>query len=321
MERRSAYGMIGTGVLAPVVVLSASCSWLEVLVAAAIAVAYLGIVAVLDWRTEMDIPQVLEMWGLWGKIIAWIALLGNVVLLSYASAMSLRAFPMEGAFPLYPVTLLILATWISAKGKDTVGRFGGALCIFVVVPLAIVLAFGAVELNGVTVVPTIYIDSILPLASLALVGGSSLWLRRTGKGSPWPWLLGILGFGFAVALVTVGDLGLEQAKTVEEPFYAMTKSISLFGVMERMEVLVASVLLLGFGVFLSYLALVGREIATVAAGKSLGVAQCAMAILLLGLLPTLPSWFLLVTITICWGVIPVIALGIVRLKKYQGFCK
>ena len=135
-----------------------------------------------------------------------------------------------------PAVLLAVALWLAAKGPEALGNAAGVLGL-----LQLGLA-GAVLL---TAVGEIWLENLIP--GLIWPGGWLLVLlllpeegKRKSLAAPWAVLC---------SLVTVGVLGYAG----EKGFYEMSRSISFFGAVKRLEALAAVGLTAGFTVLLAKL--------------------------------------------------------------------
>ena len=153
-----------------------------------------------------------------------------------------------------PLILLALAAWLAAKGQSRADRACSVLFWL------LAFLFGAVLLSGVREVEfrNLYPQWRLENADLAMVFlipamGLSLKSKPTGG------KLRILVFSLATAAVTIGVLGSSAAKDADCAFYELSRSISLLGVADRFESLVAAGMTLGYFVLLTYLLSACRE--------------------------------------------------------------
>lgn len=241
-------------------------------------------------------------------VVYTLYILGNGILTAYAAAMSVRAFPETGIYPWLPLALLAVGTWVGNKGGGATARFGGTLGFFVLVPLVVVLIFGAqaVELDNLQL--ELDVSSIYPLLGVGLLPLAGLWFSRQEKRGGRGWIFALMAVAVACSVVVTGTLGVDLAQSVAEPFYKMTKSISIFGVMERFEGLVAAVLLLGFGCLLAYLSAIGGKMWECAWNKGATVVpNLVVALCFFWWLEELPEWLPLVLVGVLWVVLPVFA--------------
>ena len=125
----------------------------------------------------------------------------------------------------------------------------------------------------------------------------------------------------ALSLVCTGALSLPLAKQSANPFWLMSRSISVLGVMERFEALISALLALGFCCLLALLLLAGRKAlrgARPSTSVSLAVWLTAgVSGALLWVAPRVPNSFYLYGDLLFWGLLPILTLGIVSVKKSE----
>ena len=81
---------------------------------------------------------------------------------------------------------------------------------------------------------------------------SGLLPRKKGR-SPWLWGLGLAIIGAGVSLLTAGVLSPAVATNIQGAFFEMIRGISILGVAERFEAVVAAAMTLGWFCLLSLL--------------------------------------------------------------------
>jgi len=166
-----------------------------------------------------------------------------------------------------------------------------------------------------------------PLVVLLLpVAGLFLRDRLDGsKGRYLRWYLLTAALAGAVGAVCTGSLGRTLAKASPDPFWSMSRSISVLGVMERFEALISALLSLGFCCLLALLLLAGRKAmrgairqvpVPVAAWVGTGAAAA-----LLWLVPMVPESVWIGGDLIFWAALPVLTLGIVSIRNSGKFEK
>lgn len=258
MSARQYFAMTTAATVAPLTVISGKISWTTALLAGLFAALY---IIIYNSGARKPLGQAVRQGcGVWSGLVFGAYGLTTGVLTAYAAAMSIRAYPQEGMFPWLPLALLAVSTWVASKGTAAVARFAGILAALTLPLLAVVLAFGATEIQAKNLSPTLYIDGGGAALAVGLLPMAGIWFRKGEKKVGSAWILAPIVASVTISLVTIGTLGTALAQSADEPFYMATKSISLFGVMERFEGLVAAVLLLGFGCLLAYLGAIGGEI-------------------------------------------------------------
>lgn len=147
-------------------------------------------------------------------------------------------WPGEGTELAVPGAILVLAAFSTARGEKAAARTGAVL------RFGILAVIGAVLISGV---PEVTLKNMAlqerwnPLLAVWLLL-PALHTGRTAKTS-----VKILTAAIAASAVTTGILG----KT--ESFYVLSKSLSLFGTVERFESITAVALILGFFATVTFL--------------------------------------------------------------------
>lgn len=141
------------------------------------------------------------------------------------------------AHPWIPIILLILAAFASQKGISQSARMGATLLWLVIPVLGVVFLAGTTDIC-IKWIPT---ELELPdggLIALLLTPCIAIFFPKERKSLRWTGL--ILGaVAVAGALLIYGTMGEEIAKTAPNSFYEFSKGVTLFGVAERFESLVA----------------------------------------------------------------------------------
>ncbi|MFI3312748.1 MAG: hypothetical protein R3Y62_02575 [Eubacteriales bacterium] len=303
VSNRQFFAMTTAAMVGPLTVVSAQISWLTALICGILAGLYIIIVKNLPSLGGIVASlQVGRSWVYGGYLLT------TGLLTAYAASMALRAFPQAGLFPWLPLSMLAICGWIGGTGGAAVGRFAGILACFVLPALGVVLAFGAMEVSIAYLRPTLYMGDGAGVLAVSLLPAAGLWLRREGRSAGVGWTATAVALTVAISAVTVGTLGAGLAGAVDEPFYMMTKSISLFGVMERFEGLVAALLLLSFGCLVAYLSAIGGEIwrawVPTVEKKLAPLPNMTVAVACIWLLHRLPDWLPGVLMAVFWVVLP-----------------
>ena len=156
------------------------------------------------------------------------------------------------------------------------------------------------------------VPSLLALTCLRFLPGRT---QRVKRG----WL-GLLAICPAVlAAVTVGCLSPRLTQQLTFPFYTVSQSLSVLGVMERLEPVVSAALLMGFFALESLLLEAGREQIVWAAPNlaekrwtraALGIAVFGLSFLTDGI----PAEVWALGAAVCWGIAPLLTQLIVAIK-------
>lgn len=151
--------------------------------------------------------------------------------------------------------------------------------------------------------------ALSPMAVLYVRGGA----RRTGG-----WLAAGIGLCAAAALCAAGTLSPRVAGEEAFAVYTMAKSVSVFGVMERLEPVVSAALTAGGFCLLSVLCLANAKTAQAIGWKR----RTGIGNFLLGCTgylagTVLPEGVQAVAAAICWGIVPLVTLWVASVKKLQ----
>lgn len=254
-----------------------------------------------------------------GRCCLRLLLIWNLLALGTAARYLCEVYPGSGAFPLVGALLLLLAACAAGKGVSAVVR-AGAICFFFFAALyALLFGFSLPQMRAEWLKPvlrpkwTLLPAALAPSCALALMGHC----RERGRISGW--LLGGVGLTVLAALVTAGCVSPEVAGAEPFAFYTMSKSISLFGAMERFEALVSAALTAGDFCLLALLCLVNAEIAKAlrpGTGKAVPAGNFLLGGAAIFLGSGIPSVVLAAGSAIFWGVFPIGILALAKRKKY-----
>ncbi len=208
-----------------------------------------------------------------------------------------------------------MAAYAAGKGVSAVVR-AGAICFFFFVALyALLFGFSLPQMRAAWVKPVLRPAWTLLPAALAPAGALALTGHCRERGRISGWLPGGMGLAVLAALVTAGCVSPEVAGAEPFAFYTMSKSISLFGAMERFEALVSAALTAGGFCLLALVCLVNAEIAKTlrqGAGKAVPAANFLLGGAAIFLGSGIPAAVMAVGTAIFWGALP---LGIPLLAK------
>lgn len=254
-----------------------------------------------------------------GRCCLRLLLIWNLLALGTAARYLCEVFPGSGAFPLVGALLLLLAACAAGKGVSAVVR-AGAICFFFFAALyALLFGFSLPQMRAEWLKPvlrpkwTLLPAALAPSCALALMGHC----RERGRISGW--LLGGVGLTVLAALVTAGCVSPEVAGAEPFAFYTMSKSISLFGAMERFEALVSAALTAGDFCLLALVCLANAEIAKTlrpGTGKAVPAGNFLLGGAAIFLGSGIPSVVLAAGSAIFWGVFPIGILALAKRKKY-----
>lgn len=239
---------------------------------------------------------------LYGMILLW-----AIIVLAWTATLTDLAFPTVDGFPELGWVLLAVAAWGVSKGMDVCARCSGVLCLFVLVLYAAVGGFALSDIKWTYLHPkgqwqqglwTVGL-CFLPAAVLCLPGkkeeketlGLLRWLP--------PLMAGLL------ALITVGVLSPELAAVEAVPLYRLAQSVSLFGVMERMEPLLSAAMTMGVFSLITILASVCQSIIDqFYSWKWNGALCCGIAAGAMVIVKQLPWTIIALGNIVFWGAVP-----------------
>ena len=251
ITQRQRWVWLASSVSAVAAILLCRLNWLWVLVGGSVVcLYYLYIEKKLDGRGLTE-----HMNGVTGKVCAVIMIFWFVLVMGYCACLADSAFPMVDGFPGLGWVLLALSAYGSRKGIRACAGCSGILCLFLFGLYALVAAFS---------LPDVQIEHLRPegrwtqaiSAAVAFLFPFGVWMmpvsRQTGKGRWWVLLLPVLAA--ALAAITAGVLSPQLARTVQVPLYELSRSVSVLGVVERIEPLLCAAMTMGLFCLLTSLA-------------------------------------------------------------------
>lgn len=221
-------------VTAPVIQAASNCSWPVVL---AVGTLCLGIALGME---HLGITRLSEGWI---GAIQWLWML--LVMGEYLHWI-MYCWPFHDSYHVLPLTMLALAAVTLRGGWERTSRTAGILLWFLVGLLGAVLLSAMPQVKPENLYPDWKMQTahLVPVMLLPVMG---LGIGTAGK-KQW-----ILYGGLGVSAITTGVLTSECIRTMEAPFYEMSRSLKLLGIGQRFESLVAALMLLGYYVLLTFL--------------------------------------------------------------------
>lgn len=221
--------------------------------------------------------------GWFGKLVLLLTWGWTIYTMGWAAGLADRAFPMIHGTPILGWIILAVAAWGSWKGTAVCARCCSVLSLFLICIYGLVLAFAIPEVQFKNLNPTgTWIDSIQVLGLLLV--GSGVWygpIEKSEKRAGWRRLLLPL-MAAGLSAITTGMLSPGLVQLRQDPFYDVAKSISLFGVMERIEPLLSVAMTMGVFALLTTMATACQSIGqALKPGRWYGCGSCAAAIPLL----------------------------------------
>ncbi len=325
---RQLCALLVTALSAPLAVVCSAVGWVWTLAAVGVAALfylYIGAMARLTPPGMGYAALLKETFGARaGAVLAaaywiWLALSA-----ARAARMAETAFPLDRAFPLIPLALLLLAALVAAKDTAAACRFGGVLFLFVAALLGFTLVFGAGDVRWENLRPAGEARDLCAPLAILLTPASALFLRDGLNGQKRRyarWFLLAAALAAALSVVCVGALGEPLARASVNAFWLMSRSVSVLGVMERFEALISALLSLGFCCLLVLLLCAARRAARAAAqaltGPGAAWLSAAAAAAVLWPVSLVPDRLFLVGTAIFWGIMPGMTLGIAGGKKFR----
>lgn len=252
-------------------------NWLWVLVGGAIACLYY---LYIDMRLGTDslADCIVDAFGFGGKVLCVLFLFWLILVLGWCACLADNAFPMVDGFPGLGWVLLVLTAWGCQKGARACAGCSGILFMLLTVLYGVVLVFAVPNVQVEYLKPTQdWKQAVAALGLLVLPCGA--WCigtrEKKGKGTG---LLLLAVASAGLAAVTAGVLSPELAAARAVPIYDLAQSVSVFGVIERIEPLLSAAVTMGLFCLLTSLASAAQALADqVGTWKWSGSACCIAA--------------------------------------------
>ena len=229
-----------------------------------------------------------------------------------------NAFP-DGTAELAGGVIVLLGTLAGEKGAKQAAKVCGVLFLVLAGLYTIIILAAAKNVQLRWMEPwggarqTLeVVPPLLVLTCLRFLPG-----RKAAVKSGWLGLLAVCPAAFAA--LTAGCLSPRLTQQLTFPFYTVSQSLSVLGVMERLEPVVSAALLLGFFALESLLLEATREqierAAPIIAGKrwarvALGIVVFGLSFVTDGI--AAEAWAL--GAAVCWGIAPLLTQLIVAIK-------
>lgn len=181
------------------------------------------------------------------RALAVAALLWLILLMAWTADLANGAFPMVNGYPVLGWTILALSAWGAQKGVAACARCAGVLCLFLAALYGVIAVFA---------LPDVQIEYLMPAGDwrdgLMSVGlfllPAAVWYlpcTRSKKRPAWQMALLIPLASALLAAVTIGVLSPTLARELPSSLYVLAQSVSLFGVVERIEPLLSAAMTMG----------------------------------------------------------------------------
>lgn len=159
-----------------------------------------------------------------------------------------------------PIVLLTLAAWAASKGTRQVAKIAAIIFCLSIITYGVVGTASLGELKFEWILSGTKKFQIQS-AIIFLLPLAVLFLRTKEKVITPVWVITVSGIGALFAVLINGILSSKIAEQYANKFYEMSRSIELFGIVQRFEVLVASIMAMGWFVLLSlYLSAVNETV-------------------------------------------------------------
>ena len=236
-------------------------NWLWVLVGGAAASLYYYYI---DRRLGTDglAERLSGVFGFTGKVLCVFFLFWVVFAMGWCAALTDSAFPMVDGFPGLGWVLLALTAWGCRKGPRACAGCSGILCLLLLVLYGMIAIFAMPDVKKEYLMPTSdWEQALIALGLLLLPAGVWCVPVREQKRTGWAVLLFLPLGAAALAAAAAGVLSPELAAERMVPVYDLAQSVSVFGVVERIEPLVSAAMTMGIFCLLTSLASAGQALA------------------------------------------------------------
>lgn len=247
------------GLCVPLTLLGARLHWRWVLVALLCAAIYYCIL----YRIRSDKPLTeltVSIYGTAGRAILLLFAAWLIWLAGWLADKSTLSFPQTTGYPLTGLAVLALAAWAAQDGIRTVVRCGTVLLLLLAVLYGTVLLLSAPQVRIEWLEPystgsqAVFFFPILTLPTL-----TRFYRTEPDGTSPAPWLIAGAVLSLATSVITAGCLSAPVAAR-EMSFYTLSRSVSLFGTVLRLEALISAACLAGFFCLIGFVLCTAREV-------------------------------------------------------------
>ena len=248
----------------PLLQAASGCSWLTVLLTG-------GLCTGILWGIEkLSSGRAKPKW------IALLQMLWAMITLSETMHWSRSCWQGTEAVWAVPLVLIILAAWVTGKGKEISDRAASLLRYFLIGLLGIVLLSAVKEIRLENLRPGWQLKDGSLITVFFLLALSPESEKNDEKGKT---LLCALLF----SAVTTGVLSLRTSRETAMPFYEMSRSLSFSGTVKRFESLASSAMTMGYFLLYCYLLNVYREEGRTGRNIKWGMAAAASCLYVSGL--------------------------------------
>lgn len=206
-----------------------------------------------------------------------------------------------------PATLLLLAACSAERGGQVGARCGATLFWFLSAMVIGLLAFAIPDVK-----PRFLLSAAggnpIPAAAVLLIPGSAMLLPRE-KGKHWGWAVAILALAVAISAVTQGVLSPAAAAQQQGAFFEMIRGISILGVAERFEAVVAGAMTLSWfcllSLFFNAVGELGERLRPNAGRRCVWI--CAAAAAVIFQFASIPPYAAALGVAVFWYLLPAVS--------------
>lgn len=277
-----------SAMIAPTIQAASNCSWLVTLTISGLCLAvWLGLT-----RFEIGANT--------GRLLGAIQWLWILLIISEFLHWTMLYWPTNGSYHAVPLALLALGAWAAARGVSVCARAGGIVRWFAVLLLGGVVLSAVKEVRLENLRPSWEIQTA-HLINVMLIPIMGLGMGSTSR----KWRAGLLAV--VIAAVTSGVLSMKLIYHMEAPFYEMSRGLTLLGIGQRFESLVAAGMTLGFFALTTYLVSIAANAWDQGAnrGRSVWITAGITAVIFLSGM-RMNSRLLAMGILIAWVILPVL---------------
>ena len=307
---RQRWAWLAAGLSAAAAVKICSYGWLSILIGG-LAVSIYYIIAD-RYLSDRGLARLLcETLGWGGKTLAALTLLWTVLVMGWTANLADGAFPGVNGFPGLGWVLLAVSGWGSWKGFGACARCCGILCLFLIALYGVIAVFAVPDVTWRYLVPSLSWGEGVWAAGLFLLPFGVWYVpcSHSRKGPAWQMAFLLPVFAAALAAVTAGVLSPELATQRTVPLYDLAQSVSLFGVVERIESLLSAAMTMGVFALLSSQTCAARALADQLRPQRWNAAAvCGFAGLTMVLTKDMPTELIAVGALVFGLVIPIIVL-------------
>ena len=237
----------------------------------------------------------------WPRWYGALRLVWCVLLAGYGLSITRGLFPQAEGSLFVPAVLAGLCAYALCRGERAAHRAGAAVWAFILALPAVIALFSVPEMDWRALLAPVRWREVGLAAAVFVVPGMALRRGARGAGG---FAAGAVLLAALPAAVCYGTLGAAGTAAEAFPLYRAAQTISVFGVMERFEVLLSGAL--AAGAFFALAGILEAGLSGVMkktnAWGAVGISAAALALSVPAAL--LPGWFFAVGSGVCCGLVP-----------------